>query len=204
MSTSFQDNPREAFYLIRTSTMIQSLTNDCESAILYAKSTTVYFDLCLIFRRLRFRRLIRFFFHYFTQTHNTTSVCNSMSTSINSKTTPLLRYTVYSKEKKKKGREPKIPNENLTETEEKEDKGCAQQQTDTKGFIFVRNPSNVRSEDQKPNKPQTRYVHFNRHTVQSRHRNELQNPNETLTKKMQKRHFDNITANRDSCPYKGL
>ena len=43
----------------------------------------------------------------------------------NNATSPIYSLFERKEKKKKKGREPKIPNENLTETEEKEDKGCA-------------------------------------------------------------------------------
>jgi hypothetical protein len=72
MSLSFQRHPSD-FYIKGKCNTDHSVAGKRSSSALQhphsAKSTTAYFDLCLIFRRLRFRRLIRFFFHCFTRTH---------------------------------------------------------------------------------------------------------------------------------------
>ena len=72
MSLSFQRHPSDFSVKGKCNTGLSVAGKRSSSALQHprnAKPTTAYFDLCLIFRRLRFRRLIRFFFHCFTRTH---------------------------------------------------------------------------------------------------------------------------------------
>jgi hypothetical protein len=95
----------------------------------------------------------------------------------------------------KKEYNPKYPNRTRRKWGRK---GCASQQTPATGFLFVQGPSNVRSEDQKSDRPQTRNVCFNKHTMQSRHRNESRNPNKEYAQAA----LHNRTAVKLSCTYK--